>query len=515
MKIANFVLFQAAWFVAVSAAAKGNVWMGALAMCAVVLVHLWRADDRVREARFLVTAGLLGMVVDTLLSNLGAFSYPSSSPVWDSWIVPPWITALWVGFATLPRWSLAWLRGRTWLAALLGAIGGPLSFLAGVRLGAIAPARESLVTWIVLAIEYALLTPILIGLAPGEASWSGRPRRLLGRASVGAGVLVLLAAGLTSGCVGMDKKSLERELLAMRKNELVRNQGVQRLNDRIELEGEPWDVEYVWSHFSASAPPAARKGPIVFVHGTPAALFNWSILLASDAGRRLRESSDVYVVDVIGHGINRRKAPRYSFQICADHVRGFLERLDLENVTLVGQSYGGEFAWRAALDAPDRVAKLVLIDSSGYRRPDDGWLPEEEKLRKWPGAQFGYLLNSKDRLRPALQLHFDVPVDGDQLDEMYLLCDNAENWRSMTHLCRDENGTREAEISRIAQPTLLVWGAKDVAYSVETYGMRFARDIAGSRLVIVPGAGHYPHEERPDAVAEAIQAFHAGMQPPR
>jgi hypothetical protein len=90
-------------------------------------------------------------------------------------IVPPWITALWIGFATLPRFSLAWLRGKPWLAALLGGVAGPLSYLAGVRLGAVAVGAHPLLTFGVLAAEYALVTPLLLLLAP--RSEAGQDRR--------------------------------------------------------------------------------------------------------------------------------------------------------------------------------------------------------------------------------------------------------------------------------------------------------------------------------------------------
>ncbi len=518
-KLLNFGLFQAAWFVAVAAAARGDVWLGVIAFSLVVLVHLAIVGERAREVRFLIVAGLLGTVVDTVLSNCGIIAYPSSLAAWSSWIVPPWIAALWIGFATLPRFSLAWLAGRPLLAAALGAIGGPLSFLGGVRMGAIAPRPESALTWIVLAIEYAVVTPLLLWLAPRGSNEdrveNAQKKRAVRTATGTAGILIIAAAGLTASCVGMKKTEIESRLMATPKNALVREAGLQRRTTTVKLEHEPWEVEYTWTYFPARGGAGAARGPIVLVHGTPSTLFNWSTLLSSDVGRELTASSDVYALDVIGHGVSKTKGPRYTFQICADSVRGFLELLDLRDVTIVGQSYGGEFAWRVALDAPERVTKLVLIDSSGYRRGDGEWLPEEEKLRNWPGAQFGYLLNSRERLRPALQLHFGVPITDEQLDEMYLCCENADNWRSMTQLCRDENGTREKEIVNIRQPTLLVWGANDIAYTVEKCARRFERDIAGSKLVVVASAGHYPHEEQPNAVARALLEFHRQSSTPR
>lgn len=321
--------------------------------------------------------------------------------------------------------------------------------------------------------------------------------------------LTLLAAGLAAlglACAGLSKPELEARLLALEKNAPLRAFPIERRSARCTVAGAQRELEFSWIHLPGRAGAPAR--PLVFVHGTPSTFTNWSALLhATPDQAPLVGECDVFLLDVVGHGQARARLPAYDFQACADFVHAFLDLLDLRDVTLVGQSYGGEFAWRAALDAPERVRKLVLIDSSGYRRPDDAWLPEEVKLRTWPGATLGFLLNSRDRLRPALQLHFAEPIDPDQLEEMYLCCDNGENWQAMTELCRDENGTREREIPSLRARTLLVWGARDIAYPLEREGRRFEREIPGARLVAID-AGHYPHEERPLDVRRALHAFH-------
>jgi len=308
----------------------------------------------------------------------------------------------------------------------------------------------------------------------------------------------------------MKKSEIETRLVGLPKNAGMAALGLQRRTVSVKLEGREREVEYVWTHAPAAPGRKLSDAPIVFVHGTPACLFNWSLLCFDGAQpSELVGAVDLYAFDVVGHGVGTKSAPPYTFQACADSVRGFLELHDLRNVTLVGQSYGGEFAWRAALDAPERVSKLVLMDSSGYKRADGEWLPEEEKLRNWPGAGFGYLLSSRDRIRPALQLHFGSPIRDDQLEEMFLMCENADNWKAMTQLCRDENGTREGEIKAIRQPTLLLWGEKDIAYTVEKVAKRFQRDIPQSRLVLAP-AGHYPHEEAVPFVRRELLNFHLG-----
>ena len=139
---------------------------GPLAVVAIVLVHLLvlsRAGERRSELVYILAVGLSGSLLDTGLRALEITSYPTSPP---STFVPPWIAALWFLFATLPRHSLGWLRGRVGLAVLLGALGGPLSYLGGVRLGAVEPGPEPLWTWVGLGIEYAVLTPLMLRLAP-------------------------------------------------------------------------------------------------------------------------------------------------------------------------------------------------------------------------------------------------------------------------------------------------------------------------------------------------------------
>ncbi len=163
--LGNFLLFQAGWFACVSGAAEGRLWLGPLVAFGVVTIHLMvvaRAVNRRREAVYIVAVGLLGVLMDTGLNAIGATRYPLSLEADGVPFAPAWIAALWVLFATLPHHSLSWLAGRPWLAVLLGAVGGPLSYMAGVRMGAVAVGESPLLTWGALAIEYALVTPLLL-----------------------------------------------------------------------------------------------------------------------------------------------------------------------------------------------------------------------------------------------------------------------------------------------------------------------------------------------------------------
>jgi hypothetical protein len=161
-KFINFILFQAAWFAAVLGAAKGLPWLGPVAMVPVLGVHLALAEHRSGELNLLIAAGILGFLFDTALVAAGVFlpvAYLLPRP-----LSPPWMVSLWLNFAATLNVSLSWLRGRYILATVFGAIGGPLAYYSGARLGA-TEALPSLGGMLVLALGWGIMTPLLVWLA--------------------------------------------------------------------------------------------------------------------------------------------------------------------------------------------------------------------------------------------------------------------------------------------------------------------------------------------------------------
>jgi hypothetical protein len=132
---ANFALFQLGWFACVIGAAQGYPWVGTAAVAGIVLWHLWTVPRPAEEINLLAQVVLIGAVWDSLLVMLGWISYPSGTLL--SGTAPHWIVALWALFATSLNVSMRWLKGRPGLAAILGALCGPLSYWAAVRLGAV------------------------------------------------------------------------------------------------------------------------------------------------------------------------------------------------------------------------------------------------------------------------------------------------------------------------------------------------------------------------------------------
>ncbi len=161
-KILNLLLFQVAWFAAVLGAAGGMAWLGPMVLLPVLGVHLALQEDRRGEVRLLLAAAAIGFLFDTLMVATGAFT-----PVRNLLprpFSPPWMVGLWMNFAATLNVSLAWLRGRFRLAAVSGAIGGPLAYYSGAKLGA-TDSLPGLTGMVMLAVGWAVMTPLLTWLA--------------------------------------------------------------------------------------------------------------------------------------------------------------------------------------------------------------------------------------------------------------------------------------------------------------------------------------------------------------
>jgi hypothetical protein len=161
-RLLNFALFYLGWFACVAGAGSGLLWLGPAVVGAVLLFHLSLASRRAEEGRLIVSVGLLGFAVDTALASAGVYAFTGTSAT--PWLCPPWMMSLWMLFAITLDSSMGWLAGRFRLSMLLGALFGPLSYLAGARLGAIEIQAPMPVALTVIGIAWAAVMPALLWL---------------------------------------------------------------------------------------------------------------------------------------------------------------------------------------------------------------------------------------------------------------------------------------------------------------------------------------------------------------
>jgi hypothetical protein len=157
----NVLVFQGAWLASVAGAAAGRPWLGPIAALGAAATHLALAAARARELGGLAAVALLGTAWDIWPAALGIVDYRGGGSLAG---LPLWMTGLWLGFATTLNVSMRWLRGRWALAAALGALGGPLSFAAAARLGAVS-FEETSTALAVQCAGWAVLLPLASAIA--------------------------------------------------------------------------------------------------------------------------------------------------------------------------------------------------------------------------------------------------------------------------------------------------------------------------------------------------------------
>ena len=155
--LVNLIGFQLLWPAAVIGAAAGYPLL-AWAVLAIMLLLMWTTGSNWRrDAKMLLVGFAACALVEPIWLGGGAIEYTDWS---QRWLAPGWIWALWGGFAVSFFYCLAWLQPRLKVAALLGGIGGAVSVLMGVRLGAAtAPHGE----WI-LAVGYGAVWTLVVPL---------------------------------------------------------------------------------------------------------------------------------------------------------------------------------------------------------------------------------------------------------------------------------------------------------------------------------------------------------------
>jgi hypothetical protein len=179
----NWLLYQVGWFCCVLGAAWGSPWSGASIGAALLAVHLALVRRRGDELALVLWVVVVGLAVDTAQIRLGTLRFTSG--LMDPRLPPVWLVVVWAQFATTLNFSLRWLRGHALRAAIVGAVGGPLAYLAGARLGAVELASPAWSSLAVVAVFWGAALPLAAWVAARrpDRQGTGRYRRLAGNAA--------------------------------------------------------------------------------------------------------------------------------------------------------------------------------------------------------------------------------------------------------------------------------------------------------------------------------------------
>jgi hypothetical protein len=143
-------------------------WLGAASLLLFLAWHLRTPVSPRAELALAGVAGLVGLSADTLFAQAGILAYAEPWPVRG--VAPAWIVVMWMNFALTLNVAMRWLHGRYWLAAVLGLVGGPLAYLAGVRLDAAVLSAPGPSAYALIGLTWAFAVPFLVR----AAEWSSR-----------------------------------------------------------------------------------------------------------------------------------------------------------------------------------------------------------------------------------------------------------------------------------------------------------------------------------------------------
>lgn len=158
----NILAFKIGWVSSVVGVAIDIPMLGPAAILLAIAIHLLVVNRPVSEFVLIIATGVIGAGVDSIMISAGWLSYPSGTLL--AGFSPYWIIAMWMLFATTFNVSFRWLQSKIFLAVLLGALSGPLSYYFGAKFGAVT-LNDFTSSMIALSVGWGALIPALLLLA--------------------------------------------------------------------------------------------------------------------------------------------------------------------------------------------------------------------------------------------------------------------------------------------------------------------------------------------------------------
>lgn len=252
----------------------------------------------------------------------------------------------------------------------------------------------------------------------------------------------------------------------------------------------------------------ATRPKIILIHGYTASVYVWKTAAPMLAAAGFH----VIAIDLLGFGYSEKPSWfDYSIQSQARMISRFMDRLGIGMATITGSSYGGAVAATLALDYPERVEKLILVDAVIN---DEAKNHPVLKLAAIPGIGeiiTPILADSKLFLR--YRMHGTLAkanrnmITKDRIDSVRRPLMAADGHHSLLATSRNWSADRiERDAHLIDRPTLLIWGEEDNVIPIKN-GHKLHDAILHSRLVVLKDCGHVPQEEKSEIFTELVAEF--------
>jgi pimeloyl-ACP methyl ester carboxylesterase len=249
--------------------------------------------------------------------------------------------------------------------------------------------------------------------------------------------------------------------------------------------------------------------PLLLIHGYGAGMWVWEKQIDV-----LSQSFRVYALDLIGHGFSDRPKIPYTPETYIHFLKDFMGEVGIGKATLIGNSMGGGIAWGMAILHPDRVNRLILIDCVP---PDVLQQVKNESFRALAVIKdipiLAYLAIAARSRRSIKWVLLECVSDTKRITpevvnrQYHLSRIKGTTWVLYSTLRHAKEALKlKDQLSMIRQPTLFIWGEKDLIFPPHV-GEVLHQTVLGSKLLRIEGSGHIPMWETPDEVNRAILDF--------
>ena len=268
----------------------------------------------------------------------------------------------------------------------------------------------------------------------------------------------------------------------------------------------PWEPRYRdWDGLRLAHLDEGDGAPVVLVHGEPTWSFLWRRVLPPllQAGHRC------IAPDLPGFG--RSDKPEaldwYSYDRHTAAVASLLDELDVRDATLVVHDWGGPIGLRCAVEAPERVARFVILDTglfTGRQRMSDAWMTFRAFVERTPDVPVSLLVRRACATDPGDEVAaaYDAPFPEPRAKA------GPRAFPLILPLEPEAPGARDGErvlhaLREDPRPALLLWGAEDPVLPPST-GERFAAAIGREPPEVIDGASHFLQEDAGERIGRRI-----------
>ena len=245
--------------------------------------------------------------------------------------------------------------------------------------------------------------------------------------------------------------------------------------------------------------------PLIFIHGTSSSLLTWDSVVD-----QLKDKHRIIRMDLPAFGLTGPNPIKdYSFDFYTQFIDSFLQKLQVNKCIVIGNSLGGGIAWHYALAFPKKVAKLVLVDASGFSNLKKSKGAIGFKIAQTPVLnQIVKFVTPRFLVKKSLEdVYADDSRISDSLVDIYFDMTLREGNRSaLIDRMRFGFQNDSAKIVAIKTPTLIIWGDADQLIPVEQAYL-FQKAIPNSQLSVFKSVGHVPMEESPKQFSAVLSQY--------